>query len=58
VGSVLAAPTAVFLQLETVRVVLLVLDRRVVAPFAVAALEGDDRFHTSLFGWKVRKKEA
>src|SRR3989442_9219188 len=51
VGRVLAAPPAVLLQLQAVRVVLLVLDRRVVAPFAVAALKGDDRFHRSLCRW-------
>jgi hypothetical protein len=48
-GSVLAAPAAVLAQLEAVRIVLLVLDRRVVAPLAVAALHGDDRFHTPIF---------
>src|SRR5207244_10942861 len=51
VGRVLAAPPAVLLQLQAVRVVFLVLDRRVVAPFAVAALKGDDRFHRSLCRW-------
>src|SRR5438445_7615973 len=47
-GGVLPAPPAVLLQLQTVRIVLLVLDRRVVPPFALRALEGDDRFHRSI----------
>jgi hypothetical protein len=48
---VLAAPTAVFLELQPVRIVLLVLDRRVVPTFAVGALEGDDRLHTCPFAF-------
>ena len=39
--SVLAAETAVFVELETIRVVLLVLHRVVVALFAFAACKSD-----------------
>src|SRR5262249_2844855 len=45
---VLAAPAAVLLELQTIRIVLLVLDRVVVAAFALGALERDDRFHRSI----------
>jgi hypothetical protein len=48
-GRMASAPAAVFLELQTVRIVLLVLDRRVVPALAVAALKGDDRFHRSIF---------
>jgi len=43
--GVLATPPAVLLKLQAVRVVLLVLDSRVVPALAIAALESDDRFH-------------
>jgi hypothetical protein len=55
------APLAVLLELQTVRIVLLVLDRVVVAALAVAALEGDHRFHRSFFlagGGKKKPSEA
>jgi hypothetical protein len=45
VGGVTSAPAAKFLELQAVRIVLLVLNSRVVAPLALVALEGDDRFH-------------
>src|SRR5262249_47533316 len=57
VRRVATAPAAVLLELEPVRVVLLVLDGGVVAALAVAALERDDRLHRSLFLAGVGKKK-
>jgi hypothetical protein len=51
-------PLAVLGELQTVRIVLLVLHGGVVAPFADAAGEGDDLFHGCLFGWGGRKEKA
>jgi hypothetical protein len=50
------APLAVLAELDPVRIVLLVLQGGVVAPFADAAGEGDDVFHASIFGWGRKKK--
>src|SRR5919201_2971350 len=51
VRGVLPAPAAILAQLQPVRIVLLVLDSRVVATFAVAALKRDDRLHTGPFAF-------
>src|SRR5262249_16804585 len=54
--GVLTAPPAVFLELQTVGVVLLVLDRRVIPALALAALQRDDRFHRCLLAWLGAEK--
>jgi hypothetical protein len=54
--GVLVAPLAVFAQLDPVRIVLLVLHGGVVAPFTHSAGEGDDVFHSWLFGGAEKKK--
>jgi hypothetical protein len=51
---VLTVPLAVFAELDTVRIVLLVLQGGVIAPFADGAGEGDDVFHSWLFGWGLK----
>jgi hypothetical protein len=56
VQGVLVVPPAVLHELEPVRVVLLVLQGRVVSSFADAAGEGNYFFHACLFGWGERKK--
>ena len=43
--GVLLAPLAILLQLDTIRVVLLVLLGRVVAALALSAGQGDQRTH-------------
>jgi hypothetical protein len=50
-----AAPTAIFPQLDAVRIVLLVLRGGVVAALAVAALEGDYRVHRLFFRFGSKK---
>jgi hypothetical protein len=50
------APTAVFAHLEPIRIVLLVFHGGVVAPLTHAACEGNDVFHSSLFGGAEKKK--
>jgi hypothetical protein len=52
---VLPAPAAVLPKIEPVRVVLLVLEGGVVAPFADVAGEGDYIFHAELSGWGKKK---
>jgi hypothetical protein len=54
VRGVLVTPLAVLAELDPIRIVLLVLQRGVIAPFADAAGEADDFFHAWLFG---REKE-
>src|SRR3989442_9147768 len=51
VQCVLTVPLAVLGQLQAVWIVPLVLHGGVVAPFADGAGEGDDVFHSWLFGW-------
>ena len=41
----MAAPTAVLLELDALRIVLLVLLGRVIATFAISAGQGDQRAH-------------
>src|SRR5438477_6576968 len=55
VRGVLMAPPAVLAELDPVRVVLLVLQGGVVAPFADATGQGDDVFHSCLFGGEKEK---
>jgi hypothetical protein len=52
---VLVAPPTVLAELNPVRIVLLVLEGGVVAPFADAASECDYLFHVRLF-WLGKKK--
>jgi hypothetical protein len=54
--GVLAAPPAVFAELHSIWVVLLVLHGGVVAPLTDAASEADDVFHSQIPG--LRKKKA
>jgi hypothetical protein len=54
--GVLVAPPAVLAHLEPVWVVLLVLHGGVVASLTHAAREGDDVFHSGLFGGAEKKK--
>src|SRR2546422_5573537 len=53
--GVLVAPLAVLAELDPVRIVLLVLQGGVVAPFADATGQGDDVFHSCLFGGEKEK---
>src|SRR5438105_8774945 len=53
--GVLVAPPAVLAELDAVRIVLLVLQGGVVAPFADATGQGDDVFHSCLFGGEKEK---
>src|SRR6266566_8288805 len=55
VGGVLVAPPAVLAELDPVGIVLLVLQGGVVAPFADATGQGDDVFHSCLFGGEKEK---
>jgi hypothetical protein len=50
------APLAVFAELDPVWIVLLVLERGVIAPLTHAAGEGDDVFHGWLSGGAEKKK--
>ncbi len=49
VQRVLTAPLAVFLQLDTVRIVLLVFGGRIVATLALSARQSDHRTHEFSF---------
>src|SRR5438270_3472960 len=53
--GVLVAPPAVLAELDPVRIVLLVLQSGVVAPFADATGQCDDVFHSCLFGGEKEK---
>src|SRR2546423_5498874 len=53
--GVLVAPPAVLAELDPVRIVLLVLQSGVVAPFADATGQRDDVFHSCLFGGEKEK---
>src|SRR2546422_11768772 len=55
VRGVLVAPLAVLAELDPIRIVLLVLQGGVVAPFADAAGQCDDVFHSCLFGGEKEK---
>lgn len=47
--SVLTAPLAIFLQLDTVRIVLLVFGGRIIATLALSARQSDHRTHEFSF---------